>query len=173
MAKYEINMTRCTSILHVFLDDYDGAGIYSLIDNNGKRYIGQAKHIQKRLRQHRIYMNLIFFTDSPYYENEKIHKAIRSGITFDVEILEKIPWYKATKNELSRREAYWIDYYGSYEKTYNVGFVPLLRDSYEYENQIVIEIPLPVGVIDYLKSKENSDEYIISLIREDIEKNGI
>lgn len=29
--------------------DYNGSAIYSLVDENGKRYIGQAKHLQHRL----------------------------------------------------------------------------------------------------------------------------
>lgn len=35
------------SILEKWIDDYNGAAIYSLVDENGKRYIGQAIHLQQ------------------------------------------------------------------------------------------------------------------------------
>ena len=40
-------------------DMYNGAAIYSLVDQDGKRYIGQAKKLQNRLEQHRISLNNI------------------------------------------------------------------------------------------------------------------
>lgn len=118
--RYELNLTRCMSILHECKDPYNGAGIYALVDNYGKKYIGQAKHIQDRIKVHRINMNKIFLTNCFHGENDKIHEAIMAGKTFDVEILEKIPQEKATRRYLYEREIYYYCQYGGIDNLYNV-----------------------------------------------------
>lgn len=89
-------------------------GIYK-IENliNGKIYIGQSVDINYRFKNHK---SESFNPKSNAYETA-IHRAIRKhGIDkFSFEIIEE-----CNQNELKEREIYWIKYYDSYGKGYNM-----------------------------------------------------
>lgn len=72
------------NILHD-IPDYDGIGVYALIDNTGNMYIGSSKHINQRLRQH----NQAIRSGT---ENKKILQAIEDGKTFHCSIIEKLDY---------------------------------------------------------------------------------
>ena len=118
--KGEIVLTKCTSILRECKDKYNGAGIYRLYDNYGKSYIGRTLHIQDRLQMHRYKMNNVFFTGTIEGDNIKIDEAVRKGLTFDAEILEKIPPDKTDFRSMKKLEEYYLELYGGNESTYNV-----------------------------------------------------
>ena len=89
-------------------------GIYK-IENliNGKKYIGQSVDIQYRFRNHK---SESFNPKSNSY-NTALHRAIRKyGIeNFSFDVVEE-----CSQEELCEREIYWIDYYGSFGKGYNL-----------------------------------------------------
>ena len=87
-------------------------GIYKITNRiNGKIYIGQSIHIEKRFRQHQ--------TESYYqgkHYNKILYQAIRKyGLeNFTFEILEE-----CSQDMLNEKEIYWIKYYDSYNNGYN------------------------------------------------------
>ena len=91
-------------------------GIYKVTNKiNGKVYIGQSINIKARWTKHR---NNPFNPESEQY-NSPFYKAIRKyGLSnFTFEILEEIH-----KEDLDKREIYWISFYDSNnpEKGYNL-----------------------------------------------------
>lgn len=81
---------------------------------NGNIYIGQAKDIARRYKDHITRANNDFQSNSEY--NTPIHKAIRKyGIeNFSFSIIEECEY-----SELNDKEIYWINYYNSYKNGYN------------------------------------------------------
>lgn len=151
-------------------DEYNGAGIYSLVDENGKRYIGKAKHIQTRLHTHRNNLNRCAKGMEPYgIENENMMNHVKAGGVFHVEILHKIPWYKATHNEISRCEVYYCEKYG-YKNIYNSA--PATSPNWHYAplNEITVILDCEEDINEYLQGKNDIQEYIKTLIRADISK---
>lgn len=154
-------------------DDYNGAAIYSLVDKtNGKRYIGQAKHLQQRLDAHRINLNrAIRDVDwETCSEGNKLLDAVRRGSRFKVEILHRIPELKASKNELRYWECYYHDKFGGYGNTYNTAYVNEPRwNLKEYDDvELYIEFD-ELDIIEKLRKVKNIQEYIKKAILKDIE----
>lgn len=95
------------------------SGIYiitCLISN--KSYIGQAKDIRKRLREHLMALNYYHKNGiNKYKENDHLIKAWNkygeNNFMFDILELCNI-------DKLNDREIYWISYYKSYENGYNM-----------------------------------------------------
>ena len=88
-------------------------GIYKITNLlNGQSYIGQSICIENRINQH------ILSSKKEYAReyNSPIHKSIRKNNikNFNFEILEECP-----KEQLDKREIYWINYYDSYLNGYN------------------------------------------------------
>lgn len=82
-------------------------GIYKITNKiNGKQYIGQSINLEHRLNEHRR-------CEGDSY----IHNAIKKyGLeNFDFEIIEL-----TSKELLNEREKFWIAYYDSYNKGYNL-----------------------------------------------------
>lgn len=135
---YNKNM-KDYSILEKWIDDYNGAAIYSLVDDKGKRYIGQALHLQQRLETHRRALNKAFKEPNniEIVENANLIKAVRNGVKFKVEILYKIPYHETTKNMLRYYENYYFQKYGGYNDTYNI--TPIYAPVWHYEgyNKII------------------------------------
>lgn len=85
-------------------------GIYKITNKiNGKSYIGQSVHIQKRWEQH-ISLSKNTDNDTPLY------RAIRKyGVNnFDFSVIEE-----CLEEDLNNREIYWINFYNTYEDGYN------------------------------------------------------
>lgn len=84
---------------------------------NGHKYIGQAKDITRRYKNHLTRANNDFASNTEY--NSPLHRAIRKyGIeNFSFSIVEE-----CTEENLNEREIYWIEHYKSYDKTkgYNI-----------------------------------------------------
>lgn len=131
------------SILENWIDDYNGAAIYSLVDYKGKRYIGQALHLQQRLETHRRALNKAFKepNNMEIVENANLIQAVRNGLKFKVEILYKIPWYETTKNMLRYYENYYFLKYGGYNGTYNIA--PIYPPVWHCEKLNIIKCKSP------------------------------
>ncbi len=127
------------SILEKWKDDYNEAAIYSLVDENGKRYIGQAIRLQNRLETHRRALNKAYKEpdNEEITENANLIKAVREGLKFRVEILYKIPYYERTKNMLRYYENYYHVKYGGYKNTYNIAPIYAPNWHYEKDNEII------------------------------------
>ena len=93
------------------IPEYDGIGVYSLIDGHSRRYVGVACNVKKRILQH----------DAAMYHNkasEKLQAAADAGAVFAVEILEKIP-YGVNKYYLNERESFWVNKLDAVKSGYN------------------------------------------------------
>lgn len=153
-------------------DEYNGAGIYGIKDKTGRYYIGQAKHIQKRLHQHRQFLNMAARGREPAStENPHLLEIARNGGKLWAEILHKIPWNEATDNNLRYYELYYYNKYGGFEKTYNVAPVNAPLRHIESMNNITIKIDAEADIIPFLDGIENVEEYIKELVRKDIKNN--
>lgn len=154
-------------------DDYDGAAIYSLVDQDGKRYIGQAMHLQKRLHQHRIALNKVARDGTTdVAEGMELKDAVLSGKRFHVEILKKLDWQYATKNMLDYWEGYYFREFGGFKETYNDTWTPEPRWDYEPHNEIELYVDFDKEedkeFIAYLDSFEDPGEEIKRIWREHI-----
>lgn len=100
---------------------YNGAAIYSLVDDKGKRYIGKTIHLQNRLNTHRHELNKVYRTQSKDFTNEgqKLVNAALNGTVFRVEVLLFIPPESVTENFLRLLECYYYSKYGGLDRTYN------------------------------------------------------
>lgn len=85
-------------------------GIYKIQNKiNGKVYIGQSNHIEKRFRQHCYSIKRAHGRSIVDYDIEKYGKE-----NFDFSIIEE-----CFPEQLNERETYWISYYDSYKNGYN------------------------------------------------------
>lgn len=161
------------SILENWIDDYNGAAIYSLVDDKGKRYIGQAKHLQQRLETHRRALTRAFNNKEVYViENENLVNAARNGVKFKVEILYKIPWYENSVNMLRYYENYYLQKYGGLKNTYNSIPVYVPNWSYAPANDVTLELYFDdKEIIDFLNNMDDEQAFIKDLIRKHIESN--
>lgn len=62
------------------IPDYDGAGVYALVDTSGDMYIGSSMHCKRRIKEH-----------SSGNTSPLIRAALESGIMFRAVILEEMP----------------------------------------------------------------------------------
>ena len=97
---------------------YNGAGVYSLLDDDGKRYIGSSFHIRSRIKQHNTYMRLAIRDGYSGFLNSKMTNALLCGKNFKCEILVKI-YREITKQELEEIERIFLMHYGGIDNTYN------------------------------------------------------
>lgn len=164
------------SVIRKCPDDYNGAGIYSLVDRNGKRYIGQSIHIQNRIDAHRTELTKVWKRQSPLSnEGSKLVEASMRGETFSVEILKKLKWNEATVNELRKWEAYFLEKYGGIDNTYNGTDVPSPNSAYDPYNEVTFIVEIPKTDKDILKRLDevgNKQGYIKKLIRHEIDSEG-
>lgn len=152
-------------------ESYDGSAIYSLVDPNGKRYIGQAKQLQNRLNNHRRELNKVYKNkNTRILEGSELIEAVKNGIRFKVEILKKIPWYEATVNNLRYWEHYYLEKYGGIKDTYNVAPIPQPVENYDEFNSVELVIDIDADILEKLSEVDNMQGYIKSLIRADISK---
>lgn len=99
--------------------DWNLSGIYIITCvTSSHSYIGQAKDIRKRLREHLMGFNYYVKNHSNVYrENDHLLKAWQkygeTNFIFDILELCDI-------NKLNNREMYWISYYNTFEHGYNM-----------------------------------------------------
>lgn len=91
-------------------------GIYKFTNKrNNKVYIGQSTQIEERYKQHLNNSK----NENLHDYNTKFYRALRKyGFeNFSFDVLEIFSEYD--KEQLNKKEIYWIDYYNSYEDGYN------------------------------------------------------
>lgn len=93
-------------------------GIYSLVDDNGKRYIGSSKNIQQRVQSHKFHMNRYLRDGADGYLNPAIEKAVTLGLRFRCEVLAVFNC-DMTATERREIERIYIAKFGGYEALYN------------------------------------------------------
>lgn len=93
-------------------------GIYALVDENGKAYIGSSVNIEKRIKTHNYFLSVVK-RDQHIYGNvsHKLGQAVLEGHIFHALVLEKIPTDKI--ETLSEREKYYISKQGGLDNMYN------------------------------------------------------
>ena len=101
------------------------SGIYALINrNNGKRYIGQSRQIEKRRRTHfRLLENNQHF-------NIHLQRAWNGGDRFDFEVIEE-----CSKEYLNDREVYWIQEFNTMVDGYNLCKGGDATDGYHFTDE--------------------------------------
>lgn len=120
-------------------DDFTGAAIYSLVDSNGKRYIGQATRLQERLASHqKACASILDGSATSPLEGQKMVRAIKDGVTFKVEILKKLENGEATINNLRYWENEYVKKFGGLEDTYNVSKPPAPIWTHDPFNEIIV-----------------------------------
>lgn len=87
-------------------ENFSVCGIYVIINKiNNKKYVGKAKNIYKRIKQHILLLNKKSKDENRFLINSW-HKY--GFYNFEFKILEKLPLIESL---LSERELYWINYY--------------------------------------------------------------
>lgn len=100
-------------------------GIYSLTNrNNGKRYIGQSRNLQKRKTTHEWLLR------NHRHFNIHLQRAWDSGDRFDFEILEE-----CTKEELNEKEIEWIKKLDTMRCGYNLCEGGEATDGYHFTEE--------------------------------------
>ncbi len=98
---------------------YNGAAIYALVDQNNKRYVGSTNHLNRRIKTHRCFMNMVLTKGENGFVNPKLTTAIKNGSIFMCEVLAYIKT-ELSKNEAEEIERVFIQHFGGIENTYNV-----------------------------------------------------
>lgn len=73
------------------IPDYNGAAVYSLVDENGKRYIGSTYNLQQRLNAHAVEFRKVMRAEQTTFMGGKLMEAIKDGRRFRCEILAPLP----------------------------------------------------------------------------------
>lgn len=106
------------SSLIVNIPEYNGAAIYALVDDNGKRYIGSTLRLRDRISQHNSMMKTVRKNSPNGLVSYKIANAVLEGHTFRCEILAMINT-NVSKHELEEIERIFLKHFGGIENTYN------------------------------------------------------
>jgi len=100
------------------IPEYNGAAVYALVDDNGKRYIGSTLHLKDRIKQHKAMMRTVYNHGPNGFVNPKITSALLEGLTFRCEILVMINT-DVSKYELEEMERVFVKHFGGTNNTYN------------------------------------------------------
>lgn len=97
-------------------------GIYALIDNNGKRYIGSSKNIKNRVYFHNIHFKLFLRDGVDGYVNPAMKEALANGLRFRCEVLASFNCDMSSR-ELREVERVFIAKYGGIDALYNYSVI--------------------------------------------------
>lgn len=158
-------------VLDNWSDSFDGAAIYSLVDDNGKRYIGQTIKLQNRLHTHMRELNRLYRdNEAPTTEGKKLADAARDGVQFTVDILKKFRWYEVTVNNLRKWESYYLEKFGGVHNTYNTAPVPYPNHLHDDDDAVILTFDADNLLYEHLNNKDNIQGYLKSLIRSDMKR---
>ncbi len=102
------------------IPDYDSCGIYALVDEKGKRYVGSSIHVKTRIIFHKTHLSFVKRGWGSGHVNKKMADAVKQGVVLKAELLEKV----ADESLLWKREQYYINKFGGLENTYNEVMIP-------------------------------------------------
>ena len=117
--KHKIQMSEVKTVLQGIQNDYEGAAIYALVDNHGKKYIGATSNLKRRLLFHENHIKQLLVYGIDGYVCKKMVDAILEGETFHVEVLEMFP-DGISQEELNDKECYYLEQAGGLDATYNM-----------------------------------------------------
>lgn len=122
------------------IPDHEACGVYALVDENGKVYIGSSKNIRKRMIQHNSNLNKILLGYKPgTVASIKLSNAVLSGHIFSCSILKECDPDSIDAMHILENE--YIIYYGGVENTYNGrGNYPLI-----FPTELSLELNRYVG----------------------------
>ena len=101
------------------IPDYNGPGVYALVDDFGKKYIGSSMRVADRIREHNKYFKLYRNHGHTSYLSSKIEFSISAGLSFSAEVVEVCP-AGITREDLRQREGIALLRAGGLANTYNV-----------------------------------------------------
>lgn len=107
---------------------YTGAGVYALIDENGKKYIGSAKNVKARVRQHDKELQKAL-DNKTSCASKSLIDAVKAGHIFRAELVEKLP-DTGNMYDLRDMERHYLDDAGGIKSTYNTEEVPNQREEH-------------------------------------------
>ena len=114
------------------IPSYNGPGVYALIDENGKKYIGSSIHVHSRILAHlSTFRKILKYGENrhrkDYVSNYYLCDAIKSGAVFSAVVIEKL---KQGGNiyELVDLERFYLEKAGGLGATYNMYPVLINRD---------------------------------------------
>lgn len=93
-------------------------GVYALVDQKGKKYIGSSKDIKKRIIFHDTHIKEYLQNGRDGYLNYKMQKAIDDGAVFRCEILATFLCEMSSK-EMRAIERVFVEKYGGIKDLYN------------------------------------------------------
>ena len=114
-------------LIIIEIPEYNGPGVYSLADQNGKQYIGSSLNVSQRIVQHDRSLidaknGYIQKTLSSY----KMQLAVQDGMTFKASVLWELP-DGGTQYDLWDAERRFLLLAGGCKETYNTKDVPNYR----------------------------------------------
>ena len=109
-------MERVTVIRSI--PDFEGAGVYALIDDTGRKYIGSSVNTKKRIMSHEISFQRVLRDGAAPNVGNKLVNAVLSGMQFDAVLLQELP-NGANFYDLMDMEKRYLDENGGCKNTYN------------------------------------------------------
>lgn len=107
---------------------YTGAGVYALVDENGKKYIGSAKNVKSRIQKHNKELQKALDGETSQASKSMIDAA-KAGHIFRAVLVEKLP-DTGNMYDLRDMERRYLDDAGGTKSTYNTAEVPNQREEH-------------------------------------------
>lgn len=99
------------------IPEYNGIGVYALVDDLGRMYIGSSQQVHRRIKLHEVVIR-------KGKAAKKIREAVAAGRVFHCVILEKMDWGSVNRYDLREREFYFIEKYDTIANGYNASTRP-------------------------------------------------
>lgn len=106
---------------------YNGIGVYALVDDTGKMYIGSSKQVHRRIKQHEEAIRA-------GRAAKQIRDAIAAGRSFRCVLLEELA-YGVSTYDLREREFFFIEKHGTIAHGYNTNTRPVGKEKAEEKYQ--------------------------------------
>lgn len=107
---------------------YTGAGVYALVDENGKKYIGSAKNVKSRIQKHNKELQKALDGETSQASKSMIDAA-KAGHIFRAVLVEKLP-ESGSLYDLRDMERRYLNEAGGLKSTYNTEEVPNQREEH-------------------------------------------
>ena len=101
------------------IPNYKGPGIYALIDDLGRMYIGSSVNIQMRMRMHNTYLRFASVYGYNGFENPRLIESVLSGSKIRCKILLKTDNLNLSRDELYLLESDYIKIYSKSNELFN------------------------------------------------------